>query len=99
MSFTGNPVNVTVENGGIKKSDTSFLFPTDVIDTNERVGELFNLALGCTSLEAPLTSRDELNNFKGGTTSWEGDVARKLLTTHRKLIMKLQNCQKSSQTV
>ena len=59
MSFTGNPVNVTVENGGIKKSDTSFLFPTDDIDTNERVGQLFNLALGGAGSEAPLTSKNE----------------------------------------
>ena len=94
MSFTGNPVNVTVANGGIKKSDTSFLFPTDDIDTNERVGELFNLALGGAGSEAPLTSKDEPNNFKGGTTSREGDVARKLLTTHRKLINEITKLSK-----
>ena len=94
MSFIGNPVNVTVENSGIKKSDTSFLFPTDDIDTNERVGELFNLALGGASSEAPLTSLDELNNFKVGTTSREGDVARKLLTTHRILINEITKLSK-----
>ena len=87
---------LTVANGGIKKSDrpTSFLFPTDDIDTNERVGELFNLALGGASSEAPLTSRDEPNNFKGGTTSRKGDVARKLLTTHRKLIKEITKLSK-----
>ena len=62
------------------------MFPTNDIDANERVGELFNLALGGAGSEAPLTSKDEPNNFKGGTTSRERDVARKLLTTHRKLI-------------
>ena len=94
MSFTGNPVNVVVENCGIKKSDTSFLFPTDDIDTNERVGELFNLALSGAGSEAPLTSKNEPNYFKGGITSREGDVARELLTTHRKLISEITKLSK-----
>ena len=45
MNFASNPINVTVENDGIKKSDNFVLFPADNIGSNEQVGELFNCGI------------------------------------------------------
>ena len=61
------------------------------MDTNERVGELFNLALGGAGSEASLTSKDEP---KTSSISREGDVAQKLLTKHRKLIIEITKLSK-----
>ena len=52
----------------------SVLFPTDNIDTNEHVDELFNLALGGAGLDAPLKAKNQSNNLKKGSPSSEENV-------------------------
>ena len=104
MSSLGNSksVNATKDTSSkpVKSSDP---LPAKGADSSERVGELFNLALGGGSDAPPkgdIQERvEEPNDLAVGASSItplspnrgpdRGNVGRKMLTTHRKLIIEL----------
>ena len=104
MSSSGNSesVNATKDTSSkpVKSSDP---LPAEGADSSERVGELFNLALGGGADAPPkgdIQERvEEPNDLAVGASSItplspnrgpdRGNVGRKMLTTHRKLIIEL----------
>ena len=104
MSSSGNSesVNATKDTSRkpVKSSDP---LPAEGADSSERVGKLFNLALGGGSDAPPkgdIQERvEEPNDLAVGASSItplspnrgpdRGNVGRKMLTTHRKLIIEL----------